>query len=49
MYSTVYVDKEAKREEKKVDKLISELYTRLSDEPGPDAKFLYADRLQRGR
>ena len=33
MYSTVYVDKEAKREEKKVDKLISELYTRLSDEP----------------
>ena len=29
----VYVDKEAKREEKKVDKLISELYTRLSDEP----------------
>ena len=33
MYSTVYVDKEAKREEKKVDKLISELYDRLSSEP----------------
>ena len=33
MYSTVYVDKEAKREEKKVDKLISELYARLCDEP----------------
>ena len=26
MYSTVYVDKEAKREEKKVDKLVAELY-----------------------
>ena len=33
MYATVYVDKEAKREEKKVDKLISELYARLCDEP----------------
>ena len=33
MYSTVYVDKEAKREEKKVDKLISELYDRLCSEP----------------
>ena len=33
MYSTVYVDKEAKREEKKVDKLIGELYERLCDEP----------------
>ncbi len=31
--ATVYVDKEAKREEKKVDKLISELYARLCDEP----------------
>lgn len=33
MYSTVYVDKEAKREEKKVDKLIQGLYERLCDEP----------------
>ena len=33
MYATVYVDKEAKREEKKEDKLISELYARLCDEP----------------
>ena len=33
MYATVYVDREAKREEKKVDKLISELYDRLSSEP----------------
>lgn len=33
MYATVYVDREAKREEKKVDKLISELYDRLSNEP----------------
>ena len=33
MYATVYVDKEAKREEKKVDKLIGELYARLCDEP----------------
>ena len=33
MYATVYVDKEAKREEKKVDKLINELYARLCDEP----------------
>ena len=34
MYSTVYVDKEAKREEKKVDKLVSALYERLSGDPG---------------
>lgn len=33
MYSTVYVDKEAKREEKKVDKMISELYERLYSDP----------------
>ena len=33
MYSTVYVDREAKREEKKVDKLIAELYERLCEEP----------------
>ena len=33
MYSTVYVDKEAKREEKKVDKLVAELYERLCEEP----------------
>ena len=26
MYATVYVDKNAKREEQKVDKLIAELY-----------------------
>ena len=39
MYATVYVDKEAKREEKKVDKLISELYARLCDETrAPDAE-----------
>ncbi len=33
MYSTVYVDKEAKREESKVDKLVAELYERLCDDP----------------
>lgn len=33
MYSTVYVDKEAKREEGKVDKLVGELYERLSANP----------------
>lgn len=33
MYSTVYVDKEAKREEKKVDKMVSELYDRLCADP----------------
>ena len=33
MYATVYVDKEAKREEKKVDKLVAELYERLCAEP----------------
>lgn len=33
MYSTVYVDKDAKREEKKVDKLVEELYQRLVEEP----------------
>ena len=33
MYSTVYVDREAKREEKKVDKVVYELYERLSAEP----------------
>ena len=33
MYSTVYVDKEAKREEKKVDKMIAELYERLCADP----------------
>ena len=46
MYATVYVDKEAKREEKKVDKLISELYARLCERTGPDAELLHADRLQ---
>jgi dGTPase len=34
MYSTVYVDKNAKREEKKVGKMVSELYERLCAEPG---------------
>ena len=34
MYSTVYVDKEAKREEKKVDKLVAALYEKLCDDPG---------------
>ncbi|WP_294541534.1 deoxyguanosinetriphosphate triphosphohydrolase [uncultured Gemmiger sp.] len=33
MYSTVYVDKQAKREEKKVDKVVEELYARLCDNP----------------
>lgn len=33
MYSTVYVDKQAKREEKKVDKVVEELYSRLCDDP----------------
>lgn len=33
MYSTVYVDRNAKREEKKVDKLIGDLYERLCEEP----------------
>ena len=33
MYSTVYVDKNAKREEKKVDKLVAELYERLCADP----------------
>ena len=33
MYSTVYVDKEAKREEGKVDKLVGELYERLIANP----------------
>ena len=33
MYSTVNVDKEAKREEGKVDKLVGELYERLSANP----------------
>ena len=33
MYATVYVDKNAKREEKKVDKLVAELYERLTDDP----------------
>lgn len=33
MYSTVYVDKDAKREEKKVDKVVEELYSRLCEDP----------------
>lgn len=33
MYSTVYVDKEAKREEKKVDKMVAELYERFYSDP----------------
>lgn len=33
MYSTVYVDKDAKREEKKVDKMIEALYERLCADP----------------
>ena len=33
MYSTVYVDKVAKREEQKVDKLIEELYNYFRDHP----------------
>ena len=44
MYSTVYVDKEAKREEKKVDKLVAELYERLVRGADPDAQLLPADR-----
>ena len=34
MYSTVYVDKEAKREEQKVEKVIAELYERMLEDPG---------------
>ena len=34
MYSTVYVDKDAKREEQKVEKVIAELYERLLEDPG---------------
>ena len=34
MYSTVYVDKEAKREEQKVEKVITELYERMLEDPG---------------
>lgn len=33
MYSTVYVDKEAKREEGKVDKMVAELYERFCADP----------------
>ena len=39
MYSTVYVDKEAKREEKKVDKLIEALYERLCADPSRMPNF----------
>ena len=38
-YSTVYVDKEAKREEKKVDKLIEALYERLCADPSRMPNF----------
>lgn len=34
MYSTVYVDKTAKREEQKVEKVIAELYARYKQHPG---------------
>ena len=34
MYSTVYVDKDAKREEQKVEKVIAELYERMLEDPG---------------
>ncbi len=42
MYATVYVDKVAKKEEQKVDKLIRELYAYFKDTPThmPQA-FLY--------
>ena len=33
MYSTVYVDPEAKREERKVEKLITDLYEKILAEP----------------
>ena len=33
MYATVYVDRDAKREEKKVDKMIESLYERLCADP----------------
>ena len=33
MYSTVYVDETAKKEERKVEKMIGELYERFSDRP----------------
>ena len=33
MYATVYVDKEAKREEGKVDKMVAELYERFCADP----------------
>ena len=41
MYATVYVDKEAKREEKKVDKLISELY-----DLEVEVNSLYGDKVR---
>ena len=34
MYATVYVDKTAKREEQKVEKVIAELYERMLEDPG---------------
>ena len=50
MYSTVYADKEAKQRGKsKGGRFISELYTRLSDEPALMPPFICRPRLQRGR
>ena len=48
MYSTVYVDKDAKREEKKVDKMIEALYERLCADPTLMPNFLYAGGISPG-
>ncbi len=39
MYATVYVDKEAKREEKKVDQLVAALYERMCADPNRMPNF----------
>ncbi len=48
MYDTVYVDKQAKREEQKVDKLIAELYEHLSAQPEQMPNFYLQIAYQEG-
>lgn len=48
MYATVYVDKEAKREEKKVDQLVAALYERMCADPNRMPNFYMQVAYQEG-
>lgn len=49
MYSTVYVDKTAKAEEQKVDKLLEDLYVYFRDNPCACRKIICTSSTKKGR